>query len=976
MAIDALKLRAELGLDTEEFDEKLIDSKNEAESSGGVIGGIFDGIANVAKVSAAAIAGVSAAIGGIAVQATKAYADYEQLVGGVETLFGAGGRSLDEFLKDEGDTEAARKRYDALIEAQDTVIANANEAYRTAGMSANEYMETVTSFSASLLQSLDGDTQAAADAADQAIIDMADNANKMGTSMESIQNAYQGFAKQNYTMLDNLKLGYGGTKEEMERLLADAEKLSGVKYDISSLSDVYDAIHVVQTEMGITGTTAKEAASTISGSLAMTKASWENLITAMGSGEGLDDAFDALVESAETFAGNAIPVFTRAIEGISQVIGQLGPIIAAELPGMINSFLPSLIDAASSVVAGLASSLPSLIVTILPSLLDGITMVMNALVAEIPNAIAKLIAIIPDIISAGVQIVDGLVSGISQSLPRVANTFINILPEINQILIDVFNQIMTMLPGLIDEVGPLLISLISTNISLLADALPQMLGAFVNAAPAIIDALTEIMNQVLAVLPGLLNQLIVMIPTFIDGIITTLSAAAPSLLNAGLKLFTGLVDALPTVITLLLNELPKLITQVVNFIVSSIPDLVNAIITVINTLATELPAIIQTIVDALPETLDSIIEGILLLVEAIIENLPEIIQALVDAMPTIINALVDGIADSAELMVDAGFQLMMGLIDAIPMIIDALVPMIPEIVMTIAAVLVQNGWRILNSVNDILTDVMNGIFDALDGLSAALGEAVVQILKIFVEPVGKMFTGLWDGIKEAFGAVGEWFSGIFTDAWNAITEVFNFDTVTEFFVGVWDTIEEAWDGLANSIGGIFKQAWSNIKSAFSTVGSWFGKLGTTIADAISGAIKAGINALFGLMEKVLNGAIDLINGIIKAANKIPYVDIKEISHVDLPELARGGVVDDPTVALIGEAGAEAVVPLENNTQWINKIADQLASALNKTSFSSDDEYGSGFVQNLTINAPEALDPSEVERLTRMANQDMLLAMGR
>ena len=203
-------------------------------------GGIL-GFEKALKGVAVAGAGAFVAVGTAAI---KSYADFEQLKGGVETLF-----------KD----------------SADVLMGYADRAYQTAGLSANDYMETVTSFSASLLQSLGGDTEKAANYADQAIIDMSDNANKMGTSMEMIQNAYQGFAKQNYTMLDNLKLGYGGTKEEMQRLLDDAEKISGIKYDISSFADVTQAIHVIQTELGITGTTALEASSTIQGSASAMK---------------------------------------------------------------------------------------------------------------------------------------------------------------------------------------------------------------------------------------------------------------------------------------------------------------------------------------------------------------------------------------------------------------------------------------------------------------------------------------------------------------------------------------------------------------------------------------------------------------------------------------------------------------------------------------------------------------------------------
>ena len=240
---------------------KIKDLGDEGDKTEGKLGKAFSKMGSAAvavgKTIATGLAVASTAVVAVGKAAISSYADYEQLVGGVETLFD---------------------------ESSATVIANAQNAYKTAGMSANEYMETVTSFSASLLQSLGGDTKAAAEKADMAITDMSDNANKMGTSIEMIQNAYNGFAKQNYTMLDNLKLGYGGTKEEMQRLLDDASKLSGIEYDISSYSDIVDAIHVVQNEMGITGTTAKEASSTISGSLASAKASWQNLLTGIADG--------------------------------------------------------------------------------------------------------------------------------------------------------------------------------------------------------------------------------------------------------------------------------------------------------------------------------------------------------------------------------------------------------------------------------------------------------------------------------------------------------------------------------------------------------------------------------------------------------------------------------------------------------------------------------------------------------------------
>lgn len=266
-------------------------------------------------------------------ESIDAYADYEQLVGGVETLFGAGGRSLEKYIKETGDSSKKNiDAYNRMIEAQEHVMKNADRAYKTAGLSANEYMEMSTSFAASLISSLKGNTLAAADYADMAMQDMADNANKMGTSMESIQNAYMGFSKQNYAMLDNLKLGYGGTKKEMERLLKDAMKISGKKYNLNNLADVYEAIHVIQTELGITGTTAKEAEGTISGSIGMMKASWKNLLTAMGDPNAdIGKRIDEFAGSLKTVAKNLFPVFKRVVGNLWNSLTDT----VSKLPGLV-----------------------------------------------------------------------------------------------------------------------------------------------------------------------------------------------------------------------------------------------------------------------------------------------------------------------------------------------------------------------------------------------------------------------------------------------------------------------------------------------------------------------------------------------------------------------------------------------------------------------------------------------------------------
>lgn len=360
------------------MNESMKDATNSASKMSSVMKGIGSSAIKVGKGLAVAGAAAATAVTALVSKSVGAFADYEQLTGGVETLFGAGGRSVEEYAQSVGKSVSdIQGKYDSLMSAQNVVLENANKAYMTAGMSANEYMDTVTGFSASLISSLGGDTNKAADYANSALVDMSDNANKMGTDMESIKNAYQGFAKQNYTMLDNLKLGYGGTQEEMKRLLSDAEKLTGQRYDISSFADITQAIHAIQTQMDITGTTAKEASTTISGSWGSLKAAFQNVLVGLTTGGDMfDQSLDALVDSAKTFGQNVIPAITGALNGVGSLIESLAPVIVAELPSMVSDILPHLVSAAKSLFTGLISQLPALgkaVLDAIPSIFDGMT---------------------------------------------------------------------------------------------------------------------------------------------------------------------------------------------------------------------------------------------------------------------------------------------------------------------------------------------------------------------------------------------------------------------------------------------------------------------------------------------------------------------------------------------------------------------------------------------------------------------------
>lgn len=423
----------------DQFNGDLDESSSKAEKLSSKIG---KGLGAAAKIGAAAIGAAATAVGALTKKSLEEYAEYEQLVGGVETLF-----------KD----------------SADVVMQYANNAYKTAGLSANNYMETVTSFSAALLQSLGGDTEAAAKQADLAITDMADNANKMGTDMASIQNAYQGFAKQNYTMLDNLKLGYGGTKEEMQRLIDDANALNAAQgnltnYSIDSYADIVSAIHDVQTEMGITGTTAKEASTTIQGSLSAMKSAWANLLTGIGDdSQDLDKLINNFVDSTGTAAENILPRLEQILIGVGKLAERLAPVVASAIPELVTTVLPKLVQSGISMVGailqGLVQMLPQiiqygidmvitliesissdpeslvetaimLVVTIVSGLIDALPKLISAAADLVTGLNRALISNAPNLLSAGLKLVGKIVEGIANSLGEIVNAGAKVVDSI------------------------------------------------------------------------------------------------------------------------------------------------------------------------------------------------------------------------------------------------------------------------------------------------------------------------------------------------------------------------------------------------------------------------------------------------------------------------------------------------------------------------------------------------------------------
>lgn len=499
-------LYAKITLDTSGYENGLDNASGKASGFADKLKSV---LATAAKVGAAALTAAATGMAALTKASIDQYAEYEQLVGGVDTLFKT---------------------------ASDKVQEYAANAYKTAGMSANEYMDTVTSFSASLLQSLGGDTEKAAQKADQAITDMADNANKMGTGMEMIQNAYQGFAKQNYTMLDNLKLGYGGTKEEMERLLADAEKLSGQKFDISSYSDIVDAIHVVQTEMGITGTTAKEAASTIQGSVSAAKSAWSNLITGIAADNAdLDTLIGNFVSSVETAAGNIIPRVSVMLGGISQLVTSASTTIIPMVITTITDNLPALLQAAVALVGALGQGIIDSLPAITQAAIDILFFLANGLIENLPT-------LIDGIVQVTLTIVQMLTS--PDFLTQLIETAILLIMTLAQGLIDAIPQLIAAVPMII---GNLLAAIIVE--------LPNIIQMGIDLLFALIDGIIKCIPELVAAVPTL-------IIAFVNGIVNNLDKiilAAPQII---VSLITGIIGAIPELIA----AVPRVIAAIADTI--------------------------------------------------------------------------------------------------------------------------------------------------------------------------------------------------------------------------------------------------------------------------------------------------------------------------------------------------------------------------------------------------------------------------
>ena len=714
-------------------------------------GGLQSGMGKVASVAQQALgvftgqmmARAVDALANLGKSALDSVGQLEQNVGGVETLFG---------------------------DAADAVIASADRAYQTAGMSANDYMSTVTSFSASLLQSLGGNTEEAAKVADMAIIDMADNANKMGTSMDMIQNAYQGFAKQNYTMLDNLKLGYGGTKTEMERLLADAEKLTGVKYDINNLNDVYQAIHAVQEEMGITGTTAKEAASTLEGSMASAKAAWDNFMNGSGDADQLADAF-------ATAADNIVKNLAEIIPRFAETLPALGGAIIAQIPGLVAAIVPAVLSAGQSVLkqlqdavldfdfAGTADKVVQMITGFIEG--DGLGSLLDSLVT----------------------IFTGIVNGISSMLP-------SLLPALIELISYVVTSLLDQLPAILDCALELILGLaqgILAALPVLIEALPEVISSIVefliSAVPQIIDAGIELLMALVDALPVIIDALVDALPQIIKATVTALIAAAPQIAKAGIKLLGALIEAIPVIVV----ELAK-----------AVPDIVAAIIDVLAELPGLIGEVFAEIVTDLVEWGQQMLSNASMAMSNMLSQVNSIIQELPGKIWTHLVNAVNKVIAWGQQMVSNASTAASNMLSKVSGIIQEL----PGKIWT----------HLVNTVNKVVAWGQQMVSNA----STAASNMLSKVSSTLQQLPGKV----WDYLSQAAQKVVTWGTQLAQKGAAAATQLFNSivnglsslpskmaEIGSNIVSGIWNGISSGWNWLTNKVSNLANSLLDAAKDA-------------------------------------------------------------------------------------------------------------------------------------------------------------------
>ena len=853
--MDVFDLVAKIRLDDSEYESGIGKAKG---SFSNLASGVKTGLATVAKVGAAAVSAGVAGVTALTKMGVEGYAQYEQLVGGVETLFKT---------------------------SQDTVMRYAENAYKTAGMSANEYMETVTSFSASLIQSLDGDTAKAAEVGNMAITDMSDNANKMGTSIEMIQNAYNGFAKQNYTMLDNLKLGYGGTKEEMQRLIDDANKVkeaNGEMADLSidSFADVAEAIHIIQTEMGITGTTSREAATTIEGSLSMMKGAWQNLVVGMADeNANMDVLINNFVESVATAATNLLPRIEQTLIGIGDLITALAPVIAEALPVLVEAVLPALLSAAVSLVTALVNG----IITALPAVYDALLMGVQTILVEVFGVSEEKAGEFADgVNSFFVSIKDGFMALVESA--QTEGTFLNgvweFLKETAQAVGDALKLVW-------DGVSAAFVWC-SEQINTEGTFLNGVWKSLQEAGEKLGNALSEVWDKIYAAVDWAAEQINTS-GTWLNEIWTGLQNAAQLLGD----FFVALWDAISSAFTWCVEQ--------------------------INTEGTFLNGVFTAIKDYVSVVFDNIktaISGAIEFIQGVIATFTAILQGDWEGAWTAIQDTAQGVWDAiCECWgrVSAWFD-------------KYVVQPINE--------------NVIQPIVEFFTGLWNSIVEIWDGICFAVDVAVKFIAAIFdaaFQLITLPFRFIWENckeyvfsafewIKEKIAVASEWISEKVAVVWgwirdNIVTPVKSaYEKAVEIFNNVKSAISEKITAIKDKVTEIFnsikEKMQKPIEQAKNTI--------TNVVNSIKTAFSNGLNAAKTVVSNILGGIKDKFSSIFDGAKNIVKKAIDAIKgffkfNVELPKIKLPHFGIKPAGWQIGDLLKGSIPSLD--IQWYKKAYD-------------------------------------------------------